>query len=160
MEKSKIKQGADFFGELACQFQREQIEFSAPTNNRLPILLSGQEIGVVIPDGSIRIQKEFINDPDASDLCYQAGEIAAEVREYMNLLETAPPLKATSLSDPYKQLADFNGCVLGGLESGHGVQFTTWQWTYGRDGLTLGHYCGNDYAAAKRDFALRSGLVP
>ncbi|MEG3074388.1 MAG: hypothetical protein RR867_09280, partial [Ruthenibacterium sp.] len=28
------------------------------------------------------------------------------------------------------------------------------------DGLTLGHYCGNDYAAAKRDFATRTGLVP
>ena len=46
------------------------------------------------------------------------------------------------------------------MESKRGAQFTTWQWTYDHDGLTLGHYFGNDYAAAKQDFALRSGLMP
>jgi len=160
MEETKFKKGADFFGELARRFQREQIEFSAPENNRLPILLNGQEIGAVISDGSMRIRKEFIDDTEVSDLCQRTGEIAAEVREYMKLLEDAPSLKASSLSEPYKLLADFNGYVLGGMESKHGVQFTTWQWTYDNDGLTLGHYFGNDYAAAKQDFALRSGLVP
>ena len=159
MEENKFKKGADFFGELARRFQREQIEFSVPEKNRLPILLNGQEIGAVIPDGSMRIRKEFIDDTEVSDLCQRTGEIAAEAREYMKLLEDAPPLKASSLSEPYKLLADFNGYVLGGMESKHGVQFTTWQWTYDNDGLTLGHYFGNDYAAAKQDFALRSGLV-
>ena len=48
MEENKFKKGADFFGELARRFQREQIEFSAPENNRLPILLNGQEIGAVL----------------------------------------------------------------------------------------------------------------
>jgi len=43
MEENEFKKGADFFGELARRFQREQIEFSAPENNRLPILLNGQE---------------------------------------------------------------------------------------------------------------------
>ena len=38
------------------------------------------------------------------------------------------------------------------MESKRGAQFTTWQWTYDHDGLTLGHYFGNDYAAAKQDF--------
>ena len=160
MEENKFKKGADFFGELARRLQREQIEFSAPENNRLPILLNGQEIGAVISDGSMRIRKEFIDDTEVSDLCQRTGEIAAEVREYMKLLEDAPPLKASSLSEPYKLLADFNGYVLGGMESNRGVQFTTWQWTYDHDGLTLGHYFGSDYAAAKQDFALRSGLVP
>ena len=74
-------------------------------------------------------------------------------------MKTAPFIKASSLSAPYRQLADFNGYVLGGMESKRGVQFTTWQWSYDRDGLNLGHYCGNNYAEAKKDFALRSGLV-
>ena len=92
MEEYKFKKGADFFGELARRFQREQIEFSAPENNRLPILLNGQEIGAVISDGSMRIRKEFIDDTEVSDLCQRTGEIAAEAREYMKLLEDAPPL--------------------------------------------------------------------
>lgn len=160
MEENKFKKGADFFGELARRFQREQIEFSVPENNRLPILLNGQEIGAVIPDGSMRIRKEFIDDTEVSDLCQRTGEIAAEVHEYMTLMDNASPLNASSLSEPYKLLTDFNGYVLGGMESNRGVQFTTWQWTYDHDSLTLGHYFGNGFAAAKRDFAFRSGLVP
>jgi len=46
------------------------------------------------------------------------------------------------------------------MESSHGVQFATWQWTYDKDGLTLGHYYGNDYSTAKQDFAIRAGLIP
>ncbi|MFB0921060.1 MAG: hypothetical protein QMB62_09280 [Oscillospiraceae bacterium] len=160
MEENKFKKGANFFGELARRFQREQIEFSLPENNCLPILMNGQEVGAVIPDGAMRIPKAFVDDTEVSDLCQRTGEIAAEVREYMKLLEDAPSLKASSLSEPYKLLADFNGYVLGGTESNRGVQFTTWQWTYDHDSLTLGHYFGSDYAAAKQDFALRSGLVP
>lgn len=160
MEENKFKKGANFFRELARRFQREQIEFSAPENNRLPILLNGQEIGAVIPDGAMRIPKAFVDDAEVSDLCQRTGEIAAEVHEYMTLMDNASPLNASSLSEPYKLLADFNGYVLGGMESNRGVQFTTWQWTYDHDGLTLGHYFGNDYAAAKQDFALRSGLMP
>ena len=130
MEENKFKKGANFFGELARRFQREQIEFSLPENNCLPILMNGQEVGAVIPDGAMRIPKAFVDDTEVSDLCQRTGEIAAEVREYMKLLEDAPSLKASSLSEPYKLLADFNGYVLGGMEGSRGVQFTTWQWTY------------------------------
>lgn len=35
----------------------------------------------------------------------------------------------------------------------------TWRYTYDRKGVTLGHYYHNDYAGAKEDFAIRSGLV-
>lgn len=159
MTSDEIKKGASFFAELTQRFKREEIECAAAESDRLPVLLGGQEIGIVTPGGGMRIRKEFIDEPDASDLYHQAGEIAAEVREYMNLMESAPPLKASGLDMPYRQLADFNGYVLGGVESSRGVQFTTWMWTYDKEGLTLGHYCGNDYAAAKEDFAIRCGLV-
>ena len=159
MTSDEIKKGTSFFEELTQRFKREQIECATPENERLPILLDGQDLGMVTPDGGMLIRKEFIDQPCASDLCHWAGVIAAEVREYMNLMESAPPLTASGLDMPYKQLADFNGYVLGGMESKRGVQFTTWQWTYDKEGLTLGHYCGNDYTAAKEDFAIRCGVV-
>jgi hypothetical protein len=81
MEENKFKKGANFFGELARRFQREQIEFSLPENNCLPILMNGQEVGAVIPDGAMRIPKAFVDDTEVSDLCQRTGEIAAEVRE-------------------------------------------------------------------------------
>ena len=86
-------------------------------------------------------------------------DIAARTREYMLAMETAPQLKASGLEGDYRILADFNGTVLAGTHSKHGVQFVTWDWDYDRTGVSHGHYFMEDYDGAKQDFAARSGLV-
>ena len=59
--------------------------------------------------------------------------------KYMKLLETAPPLKAESLADGYRVLAEFNGTVLAGEKTLLGAQFVTWAWDYDRRGVSNGH---------------------
>ena len=81
------------------------------------------------------------------------------VSEYMKLMDAAPLLKAQGLDETYRLLADFNGVVLAGHSSRLGVQFVTWDWDYERTGVSQGHYMSNHYEAAKKDFAVRSGLV-
>ena len=71
-------------------------------------------------------------------------------------MEAAPSLKADVLEDGYKVLADFNGTVLAGVQSKHGVHFVTWDWAYGHTGVCHGHYFMESYAVAKQDFAIRS----
>ena len=95
----------------------------------------------------------------------QTTDVARITDAYMNQIESAPVLKAGSLDESYKLLADFNDTVLAGHLTKYGVQFTTWD--RGHDGTSLnqGHYYGPDcgtegYAAAKQDFAVRSGLLP
>ena len=107
----------------------------------------------------MRIRPEYVDTLDAREVYHQAWAIAEEVREYMELMRSAPTLKADGLNNPYKKLVDFNGYALGGMESKYGVQFTTWQWTYEKTGLTLGHYFNNNFKDAKQDFAIRSGLI-
>lgn len=148
-----------YFTELARRLNEDGISTGNPDGGKLPILLDGREIGVAVPDGGMLVRKDSLDEPGAGERYHRAGAIAAEVHEYMELMKTAPPLKAISLSDSYKLLADFNGCVLGGMETVRGVQFTTWQWTFDKAGLTLGHYHENNYAAAKKDFAIRAGLI-
>lgn len=88
------------------------------------------------------------------------ADTVARVKEYMTLMEAALFLKATGLDEQYKLLADFNGVVLAGRSGArNGVQFVTWDWDYDRKGVNHGHYAGNDYNAAKQDFAVRCGLV-
>lgn len=70
-----------------------------------------------------------------------------------------PQLKASGLEGDYRILADFNGTVLAGTHSKHGVQFVAWDWNYDRTGLSHGHYFMEDYDGAKQDFATRSGLI-
>ena len=63
----------------------------------------------------------------------------------MRQMETAPFLKAEGLEDGYKVLADFNGTVLAGVQSKHGVHFVTWDWAYGHTGVCHGHYFMENY---------------
>ena len=61
--------------------------------------------------------------------CERATDLACTVREYMTLLEQAPPLQAQSLTGDYRLLADFNGAVLAAHPTRLGVQFVTWDWS-------------------------------
>ncbi|WP_143482709.1 hypothetical protein [Pseudoflavonifractor sp. An44] len=92
--------------------------------------------------------------------CEQATHLAGTVREYMTLLEQAPPLRAQGLTGDFRVLADFNGTVLAGHQTKFGIHFVTWDRDFRWTGLNYGHYFQDNYLAAKQDFAIRSGLVP
>ena len=85
---------------------------------------------------------------------------AAEELGYMSHLEHAPVLQAIGLSEPYQSLAEFNGTVLAGRQTEKGAKFVTWDWDFNHTGLNHGHYYEGNYAGAKRDFAIRAGLIP
>ena len=88
----------------------------------------------------------------------EIDEAVQTVKEYLNLMEESPPLKARDFNMDYKKLAEYNGVVLGGTEHSDGsFEFTTW--SYADKSLYHGHYY-EDYNKAKEDFAVRSGLVP
>ncbi|MFR4332829.1 MAG: hypothetical protein ACLT3J_10075, partial [Ruminococcus sp.] len=91
--------------------------------------------------------------------CERATDLACTVREYMTLLEQAPPLQAQSLTDDYRLLADFNGAVLAAHPTRLGVQFVTWDWSFDHTGLNQGNYFQENYVGAKQDFAIRAGLI-
>ena len=40
-----------------------------------------------------------------------------------------------------------------------GARFVTWEWDFDRQGVHAGHYFMENYEAAKKDFAVRAGLV-
>ena len=104
-------------------------------------------------------RNEDIDEPERIAAKDKVYEIVRTTAEYMRQMEMAPFLKADGLEDGYKVLADFNGTVLAGVQSKHGVHFVTWDWAYGHTGVCHGHYFMENYAGAKQDFAIRSGLI-
>ena len=96
---------------------------------------------------------------ERDEALHQVTQEVETVSEYMRLMEAAPLLKAQGLDENYKQLADFKGVVLAGHPTRFGVQFATWDWDYGRTGVSQGHYMSNYYEVAKKDFAVHSGLI-
>ena len=69
-------------------------------------------------------------------------------------------MQSDSGNQDYSLLADFNGVILAGKELGEsGYKFATWYRDSSGTGYNYGNYFGDNYKAAKADFAQRSGLI-
>ena len=113
--------------------------------DRLCIELDGLPLCEVTETGGVAYRNEDIDLPERIAAKDKVYEIVKTTAEYMRQLETAPSLKADGLDDGYKVLADFNGTVLAGVQSKHGVHFVTWDWAYGHTGVCHGHYFMENY---------------
>ncbi len=116
-----------------------------------------KEFGRFYPDRSMSFRGEKSKERDA--IQNRAYDAINRVAEYMRLMEKAPTLRIDGLDGDYRLLAEYNGTVLAGHPTEYGVQFITWDWTYGHTGLWQGHYHMEDYEGAKQDFATRCGLM-
>lgn len=151
-----------FFAELSRRLREDGISTGEETKRCLPVLLNGQVVMNVAQSSEVFAMPGALDTPEANELYHQVAGTARLVKEYTQAMELAPPLKGISLDEPYRLLADFNGTVLAGheVEHGGGYLFATWDWDFNRKGVNRGEYFPNRYEAAKRDFALRSGLIP
>ena len=159
MEQNNLKKGAGFLSEIGIVLRRDGYDTSVPDNGLLPILADGLPLCRISETGSVRYRDADIGSLEREDALHEVTQTAETVSEYMKLMDAAPLLKAQGLDETYRLLADFNGVVLAGHSSRLGVQFVTWDWDYERTGVSQGHYMSNHYEAAKKDFAVRSGLV-
>ncbi|MDD3778432.1 MAG: hypothetical protein PHX26_00060 [Proteiniphilum sp.] len=125
----------------------------------MAVLLDDRPLCQIADTGGVRYRDLDIGDTARNEALDRVITSAKTVSEYMGLMESAPPLNASGLDESYKLLADFNGTVLAGHKTKQGVQFVTWDWDFNRVGVNHGHYMGENYDAAKQDFATRSGLI-
>ena len=153
-----------YFAELKLALQKAGYTVQPVEDGLLPIEWNDRRLCQVTESGGIRFRTDDTTGPAAEVARGRVTDIAGVVREYMTLIEQAPDLKADGLGENYKHLAEFNGAVLAGHPSRYGVEFVTWEWSYGRTGLWQGHYYDpgsgpNGYLSAKQDFCVRSGLI-
>ena len=154
-----------YLRETAIVLAREGFQTGKTDTGKLRVLLDGVPLCEVTENGGITYRNEDINELERVAAKDKVYEIVRTTAEYMRQMETAPFLKADCLEDGYRVLADFNDIVLAGIQSKYGVQFVTWDWSFDRKGVCHGHYytglySSGNYDAAKRDFAVRSGLIP
>ena len=159
MEQNNLKKRAGFFSEVGIALRREGYDTSSPDNGLLPVSADGLPLCRISEIGSVRYRDADIGSAERENALHEVTQTAETVAEYMKLMNAAPLLKTQGLDEEYRLLADFNGVVLAGHPSRLGVQFVTWDWDYERTGVSQGHYMSNHYEAAKKDFAVRSGLV-
>ena len=149
-----------YFRELAHVLGRAGFTPLPQENDSLPVEYHSQRLCRINEQGNVFYRQEEVDSPEREKACAKATDIAGTVLEYMNHLEHAPTLKAAGLSEPYQSLAEYNGTVLAGRLTERGAKFVTWDWDFNHTGLNQGHYYEGNYVDAKRDFAIRSGLMP
>lgn len=150
-----------FFAELARCLQKQGIFSEIQKDRRLEVFLHGQPILFISPKNEVFLLPEMSGNEEAGDLYHEVAQTADEVWAYVEAVQTAHLLSVSGLSEEFHLLADFGGVLLAGREreQGWGYQFVTWIWDYDRTGVCHGHYYEGDFAAAKQDFAVRSGLI-
>ena len=140
MNERKTEQQLRYLEEVCTYLHRAGFETQPLEDSQLPVYWNGAQLCCITGKGSVFYRREDVGTPQTEEALRQAEDIAARTREYMLTMETAPQLKASGLEGDYRILADFNGTVLAGTHSKHGVQFVTWDWDYDRTGLSHGHY--------------------
>lgn len=149
-----------FLEETAIRLLQNGFTVEPIEDHHLPVCWKKGRLCRISGRGSVLYRQECVDVPGAQDALQTVIDTAKMTSEYMAILESAPQLKASGLDEDYRILADFGDTVLAGTPSKYGVQFVTWEWDFDRKGVHHGHYFQGDYEAAKRDFTVRSGLVP
>ena len=160
MNSSNTGQQLRYLEEVCISLHRAGFETKPPEDCHLPILWNDAPLCRITGKGSVLYRQECVDSVRAQDALQTVIDTAKMTTEYMAILETATLLKAGGLTGDYRVLADFSSAVLAGHPTERGVQFVTWEWDFDRKGVHHGHYFQDDYEAAKRDFTVRSGLVP
>ena len=160
MNNSNTGQQLRYLEEVCISLHRAGFETKPPEDCQLPILWNDAPLCRITGKGSVLYHQENVDSIRAQDVLQSVIDTAKMTSEYMVILEYAPRLKASGLTGDYRILADFGDAVLAGHPTERGVQFVTWEWDFDREGVHHGHYFQDDYEAAKRDFTVRSGLVP
>ena len=149
-----------FFEETVIRLRQNGFTVEPIEDHYLPVCWEKGRLCRISGKGSVLYRQENVDCIRAQDALQSVIDTAKITSEYMAILETAPRLRASGLTGDYHVLADFGDAVLAGHPTERGVQFVTWEWDYDREGVHQGHYFQDDYDAAKRDFTVRSGLVP
>ena len=151
-----------YLSEVGRRLRREGFTVQPEYAGLLPIEKDAHQICNVNVHGNVSYDPDQVRRNGLEDALDQVRCIADETLTYTKQMAIAPPLAANGLSGDYRLLAEFDNIVLAGheREGGYGVEFITWERIQNGTELWQGHYYGNDYAAAKQDFAVRSGLLP
>lgn len=137
MNERNTEQQLRYLEEVCISLHCAGFETQPLENSQLPVRWNGTPLCRITGKGSVLYRREDMNTPLAEDALLQVEDIAGRTLEYMTVMETAPQLKASGLDGDYRILADFNGTVLAGTHSKHGIQFVTWDRDYDRTDVAL-----------------------
>ena len=159
MSEENAPQKERYLREVEQKLLHRELDARLLEDGLIRVKWNGQPLCSVDRDGIVRFRPADITGSEIDRKLRTVTQVAAQVKEYMQIFDRAPALKAAGLEDTYKVLVDFGDAVLAGRLCKTGAKFVTWEWDFDRQGVHAGHYFMENYEAAKQDFAVRAGLV-
>ena len=159
MCEENTSQKERFLQEVEQKLLRKELDARLLEDGLLHVRWNEKPLCSVDRDGIVRFRPADITGAEVDRKLRTVTQVAAQVKEYMQIFDRAPALKAVGLDDTYKVLADFGDAMLAGQLGEKGAKFVTWEWDFDRQGVHAGHYFMENYEAAKLDFAARAGLI-
>ena len=159
MSEENAPQKESFLQEVEQKLLRRELDARLLENGLIHVRWNEKPLCSVDRDGIVRFRPADITGPEVDKQLRTVIQTAGQVKEYMRIFERAPALKVVGLDDTYKVFADFGDAVLAGQLGKKGARFVTWEWDFDRRSVHAGHYFMENYEAAKKDFAVRAGLV-
>ena len=132
MDTQNTSRQLRYLEEVRIPLHRAGFETMPVEGEQLPVLWNGAPLCRITGKGSVFYRREDADTPQAENALYRVEDIAAKTLEYMTAMENAQQLEASGLEGDYRILADFNGTILAGTHSKHGIQFVTWDRDYDR----------------------------
>ena len=159
MSEENAPQKERYLREVEQKLLRKELDTRLLEDGLIRVKWNGQPLCSVDRDGIVRFRPADITGSEIDRKLRTVTQVAAQVKEHMQIFDRAPALKAVGLDDTYKVLADFGDAVLAGQLGKKGAKFVSWEWDFDRQGVHSGHYFMENYEAAKQDFTVRAGLV-
>ena len=128
MKEISAEERSRYYKEVFIRLREAGFEPRSQEDGLLPVDWQGSGLCRLTAGGGAQFREEYLDRDGARAAFDRATDIAATTTEYMRLMETAPPLKATGLDGSYRMLADFGGAVLAGHPTKRGMEFVTWEW--------------------------------
>ena len=107
MSEENAPQKERFLREVEQQLLRKEMDARLLGDGLIHVRWNKQPLCSVDRDGIVRFRPVDITGPAVDRQLRTVTQTAAQVKEYMQIFDRAPALKAVGLDDTYKVLADF-----------------------------------------------------
>ena len=107
MCEENTSQKERFLQEVEQKLLRKELDARLLEDGLIRVKWNGQPLCSVDRDGIVRFRPADITGLEVDRQLRTVTQTATQVKEYMQIFERAPALKAIGLDDTYKVLADF-----------------------------------------------------
>ena len=114
MNEELTPQKERFLREVEQRLLRRDLDARLLRDGLIHVRWNEKPLCSVDRDGIVRFRPVDITGPAVDRQLRTVMQTAAQVKEYMQIFDRAPALKAVGLEDTYRVLADFGDAVLAG----------------------------------------------